>query len=266
MRRLAAAAAVLWPVALAGWAGAQWSRRRLVKLERVQATLDALGIRGRAVACRRLGHGEMNAVLLVTLESGERLVLKHALRFGTFLGWAAREFGAMREYPRALGRTARHAREAAALDQLARAGLPAPHCLGRDDLVLALEWIDGTDLARELARRPELAGELGRLLARMHAHGLAMGDANPRNFAVTAAGIVPFDLEVSHAAASSAQKGFDLAWAAAFLPDEHARMRFFAAYGRRDAALDAGISAARAHLARYQPLVTLFARRWREAA
>ena len=271
MRRLGAAALALWPIALAGWLGAGWSRRRLAQPDRVRRALAACGIAtaGRRIACRPLGHGEMNAVLLVTLDGGERVVLKHALRFGTFLGWAAREFGAMCQYPRALGRQSRHRREVHALAALRGAGVAVPRCLGASDRdrVIALEWVDGPDLAGELARRPTLAGELGRLLARIHAAGLALGDANPRNFAVTAGDrIVPFDLEVSHDGATDAQQGFDLAWAAAFLPDAATREAFFAAYGPRSTALADAVAAADAHLAGYRPLIDLYARRWREAA
>ena len=269
--RLAAATLALWPVALAGWLGAEVARRRLARPDRVRATLATVGIdvRGRRVACRPLGHGNANAVVAVTLDDDTRLVLKHSLAFGTFLGWASRGFGVMCLYPRAMGRTARYRREVRALAELRSAGIPTPRCLGANARarVLALEWIEGRDLAVEVARRPALAGELGRLLARIHALGFALGDANPRNFAVTAGDrIVPFDLETALPNATSAQQGFDLAWAAAFLPDELARARMFAAYGARSPELDAGVAAAAAHLAGYWPLVDLFARRWREAA
>jgi len=90
-----------------------------------------------------------------------------------------------------------------------------------------------------------------------------MGDANPRNIAVRAGELVPFDLEVSHEGASDRQKGFDLAWASAFLPDDTARAQLFAAYGRRTEALDAAIETTRAHLARFWPLVDFYAWRWR---
>ncbi|HEX4454154.1 MAG TPA: lipopolysaccharide kinase InaA family protein [Kofleriaceae bacterium] len=265
--------AALSPIALAGWLGAEWTRARLARPDRVRATLRELGIdvAGKRIDCRRLGQGEMNAVFLVTITGhGEshKLVLKHTLRFGTLLGWVVREVGAMREYPRSLGRRARFAREVAALRELAPAGVAVPRCLGASTRshAMAMEWIDGRALAFELGRRPALASELGRLLAQLHARDLAMGDANPRNVAVTASGrLVAFDFEVSHARASEPQKGFDLAWASAFLPSDAARDELFAAYGPRSAALDAAIAGARAHLARFWPLVDFYAWRWRRA-
>jgi len=266
--RLGAATLALWPIALAGWVGANLARRRLAQPERVRRSLAAVGIdaRGKRVACRPLGHGNANAVLLVTLDDA-RVVLKHTLRFGTFLGWASRSFGAMCAYPRRLGRVARYRREVRALAELRCAGVPTPRCLGASDRerVIALEWIEGRDLAAEIARRPALAGELGGLLARIHGLGFALGDANPRNFAVTVGGLVPFDLEVTVPDATPAQQGFDLAWAAAFLPDDDARAAMYAAYGPRSRALEAGIAAADAHLAGYWPLVDLFSWRWRNA-
>jgi hypothetical protein len=262
--------AALSPLALAGWLGAEWTRGRLARPARVRRTLAALGIAtaGKRVECRRLGQGEMNAVFLVEIHGDgevQRVVLKHTLRFGTLLAWVARELGAMHEYPRMLGRDVRFAREVHALRELERAGVVAPRCLGAsaDGRVMALEWIEGPALAYELGRRPELAGALGRLLARMHGQGLAMGDANPRNIAVRDGELVPFDLEVSHPRATEAQKGFDLAWASAFLPDAAARAALFAAYGPRAPALDDAIAATRAHLARFWPLVDLYAWRWR---
>ncbi len=270
---LGVAVAALSPVALVGWLGAEWTRSRLARPEPVRRTLAELGIdtAGKRIACKRLGQGEMNAVFLVTLTGdGEtrRLVLKHTLRFGTLLGWVVREIGAMREYPADMTRDRRFAREVHALRELDRAGVPVARCLGSSSRarVVALEWIEGPALAYALARRPALAGDLGKLLARMHACELAMGDPNPRNVAVDARDeLVPFDFEVSHARATSRQKGFDLAWASAFLPDDAARASFFAAYGPRSLELEAGIASARGHLARFWPLVDFYAWRWRRA-
>ncbi len=263
--------AALSPLALAGWLGAELQRRHLGRPARVRRTLRELGIPARGhIACRRLGQGAMNAVFLVEIGGsaaggGKRIVLKHTLRFGTLLGWVAREVGAMREYPRDLRRNERFIREVRALHALAAAGVPVPHCLAASDRshAMALEWIDGPALAFELGKRPELAADFGALLARMHAEGVAMGDANPRNVAVNARGLVPFDLEVSHARATEREKGFDLAWAAAFLPDDAARATFFAGYGPRSQALDAAIDNARTHLAGFWPLVDIAAKRWR---
>lgn len=262
--------AALSPIALAGWLGAQWKRARLARPARVKQTLAELGIdvTDKHVECRRLGQGASNAVYVVTLTGGgetRRFVLKHTLGFGTLLGRVSRAVGTMRAYPRELGRRARFARELGALRALGRAGVAVPRCLGASarSYAMAMEWIEGPTLAFELGRRPELAGALGKLLAQIHARDLALGDANPRNVAVTPAGLVPFDLEVSHAHASDDQKAFDLAWAAAFLPDDAARAAMFEAYGERSIALDASVAAAREHLLRFWPLVDLYAWRWR---
>jgi hypothetical protein len=277
--RLAVELAALAPVAGVAWLGAEWSRARLADPARVRTTLDALGIatRGRTLTCRPLGRGNMNAVVLVTLTEAcpsggrapERIVLKRMLRFGTLLGWGGRELGTMREHPRPIDRTARWQRELAVRDALVGAVVRVPRCLGASAALhaLALEWIDGDSLSSALARGDRLAGALGALLARMHAHGIAMGDANPNNLAVTASGeLVPFDLETAHAPATARQQGFDLAWAAAFLPDARAHAELADAYGPVAAPIAAARAAAQAHLDRYWPLVDVFARRWRRAA
>jgi hypothetical protein len=270
---LALSIAALSPLAVAAWVAAAWTRTRLARPQRIARTLGELGIdvAGKRVECTRLGQGEMNAVYLVTVHGdgggdAQRFVVKHTLRFGTLIAWVAREVGAMHRYPRDVRRHTRFAREVAALRTLARAGVAVPHCLGATarSHAMAMELVAGPSLAFELGHRPELASALGRLLAKLHAAGIAMGDPNPRNIAVTASGeLVPFDLEVSHDRATDAHKGFDLAWAAAFLPGDDARAAMFAAYGSRSHALDAAIAATRAHLDRFWPLVDLYAWRWR---
>ncbi|HEU0031587.1 MAG TPA: RIO1 family regulatory kinase/ATPase [Kofleriaceae bacterium] len=271
--RLGLALVALSPVAAAGWLGAAWARGALGDPARVRRTLERLGIvvGERAIRCERLGHGNMNAVFKVTLSprgdgAPETLVLKHMLGFGTLLGWGGRELGTMREHPRAIGRAARFHREHAALVALAGAGIRVPRVLGAcaDEHVIALEWIDGLDLGSALHDQPALAHALGALLRRIHAAGYAMGDANPRNLLVAGGALVPIDLETSHAHATPRQQGFDLAWAAAFLPDA-ARAELFAGYGARAPVLDAAITDARAHLDRFWPLVDLFAARWRRS-
>jgi hypothetical protein len=271
---LALGVVVLSPVALVGWLAAELWRLRLARPARVRSTLAQLGLgalaRGRTVRGRRIGQGDMNAVLRVTLsrpgEPDRHLVLKHLLRFGTLLAWTARELGATREYPRPLGATARTIREVRAMGRLRRASVAAPRCLGFSvrRRVEAMEWIEGGDLAAALPHDPRLPEALGQLLARMHAAGVAMGDANPRNMAVDGAGrIVPFDLELSHLGgeATCTKRGFDLAWAAAFLPEE-GRARLFDAYGARSPALEQAVVDARVHLVRFHPLIDWFARRW----
>jgi len=276
---LVLAVIVLSPLALGGWLCAEWSRRWLARPRRVRRTLERLGLaalaEGRVLSARRINKGRMNAVLLVTAtragEEPRTLVLKHLLRFGTLLGWAARTVGATTEYPRAQGATARTVREARALVRLHRLGFPTPRCLAVSvrERVVAMEHVAGAELAREAARAPDLAGALGQLLARMHAADYSMGDANPENMLVDGQGrIVPLDLEQSHFGAETTwrRRGFDLAWAAAFLASDEQRRSFLDAYGARPAALEEATVAARTHLARFSPIVELYGRRWRGPA
>jgi MoaA/NifB/PqqE/SkfB family radical SAM enzyme len=276
---LAIAGAVLSPLAAVLWLAAAWSRRRLARPARVRRSLAAAGCAdlaaGRTIEAQRINKGRMNAVLLVTLtrdgEPPRRIVLKHLLRFGTLLGWAARWFGATREYPPHPGAVARCTREVRALLRLHRQGLPVPRCLGHDlrGRLLVMEYVEGTPLAPALGRDPALIDQLGRLLARLHAAGCAMGDANPENMALDGAGrIVPFDLEcVLFGAQVTAKKiGFDLAWAGAFLASDGERDRLCAAYGPRSAAVERAIADARRHIARFSPLVEWYGRRWRAEA
>jgi hypothetical protein len=269
--RLAVGLAALAPVAAVAWVGAGLSRRYLANLEVVARSLRAVGIAGVPRRARLLGDGNMNAVLLVELPGGRRVVLKHMLRFGTLLGWGGRELGTMAQHPGTLGRAARFDRELAALEAFARAGVGVPAVLGanRREHVIALDYIDGGDVARLLAREPartvEIAGQLGEMLARVHRAGYAFGDPNPRNLLVAGGRLVALDLETSHADANDLQQGFDLAWASAFLPAAGGAA-MLDAYGARSRELDAAIDAAHAHLERYWPLVDLFARRWGAAA
>jgi len=273
---LAAAILVLSPVAIVEWLGAVFARRRLVQPARVRRALEAVGLGGLAEGCtvsaRRIAKGRMNAVLLVTLArpdgAGRTLVLKHLLRFGTLLGWAARTFGATREYQTAQGATARAIREVRALRRLRRWGFPTPRCLGFSlrARIIAMEYVDGLPLAEQMARQPALIPQLGALLARMHAHGFSTGDANPENMLVDAGGrIVPLDFEQSHFHGQTTwtRKGFDVAWASAFLATDEERARLHAAYGPCPPPLADATRAARAHLDRFFPIVEWYGRRWR---
>jgi hypothetical protein len=300
---LAIAFVVLLPVGGVAWLVAEIHKRRLARPARVRRTLATLGLTTlglghlHAIAVRRVGKGNMNAVLEVTTANG-KLVLKHMLRFGTLLAFCARELGAMREYPRRLGTFARTVREVRASRRLRRNGLRAPRVLAFDlrSRALALEWIDGVDLATRLDAH---ALRLGRLLARMHALDYSMGDANPRNLLVDGSGqLVAVDLEVSHLRTTAAQRGFDLAWVCAFLRDDVIRARLLDAYGPRSPAqrgfdlawvcaflrddvirarlldaygprspeLEHAFCAARAHIARFSPLPRWEARRWSEVS
>ena len=275
---LLAAIVVLSPVAIVEWLGAAFARRRLVHPARVRRALATVGLAGLADGCsvsaRRIAKGRMNAVLLVTLvrADGETrtLVLKHLLRFGTLLGWAARTFGATREYQAAQGATARTVREVRALRRLRRWGFPTPRCLGFSlrERIIAMEYVAGQPLAEQMAREPALVAQLGALLARMHAHDFSTGDANPENMLVDGGGrIVPLDFEQAHFQAQTTwtRKGFDVAWASAFLATDEERARLLDAYGPCPAPLAHATRAARAHLDRFFPIVEWYGRRWRGA-
>jgi hypothetical protein len=245
----------------------------------VRRSLDAVGLGrladGCSVSARRIAKGRMNAVLLVTLVRGDgearTLVLKHLLRFGALLGWAARRFGATREYPTAQDATSRAVREVRALLRLHRWGFPTPRCLGFSlrERIVAMDHVEGLPLAEQMMRQPALVAQLGALLARMHAHDVSTGDANPENMLVDASGrIVPLDFEQAHFGAQTtwARKGFDLAWAGAFLASDGERARFLAAYGPRAVPLADAIRGAGAHLDRFAPIVDWYGRKWRAPA
>jgi hypothetical protein len=210
--RPAIAILVLLPLRVVAWLAAHVQRRWLSQEKRVRETLAALGlgplIAGREIAVRRIGKGHMNAVLAVSFDD-RALVLKHMLGMGT------------------LSRTVR---EVLALRFLRRHRVPAPKVLGYDvrRRVIALSWIDGVDLSTRLDDR---AADLGRLLARMHALGLAMGDVKPIHFVLDRdERIVPVDLGEAHLRATPAQCAFDLACACAFLHDGLSRARLLEAY------------------------------------
>jgi hypothetical protein len=264
--RLALAVLALSPLALVGWLSAEWSRWWLCRPRRLRRSLAAVGIAlPGPLSATRIDKGRMNAVLVVYAGGEPRLVLKHMLRFGTLLGWAARSFGATREYPPRAGRTARTVRETRALLRLHRWGFATPRCLGFSvrEHVIAMEHIAGRPLGPQLSARAE---DLGAMLAAMHARRYSMGDANPENMIVDGAGrIVPFDFEQSHFAANDTQMGFDLAWAAAFLGSDGDRARFFAAYGERPRALMAATRSADAHLLGFAPIVEHYGQKWRRA-
>jgi MoaA/NifB/PqqE/SkfB family radical SAM enzyme len=273
---LALALVVLSPLAVIGWLGAEWSRRWLARPSRVRRSLAALRLApladGWSISARRINKGRMNAVLLVTLtrdgEPPHQIVLKHLLRFGTLLGWAARRFGATPEYPERPGAVARCAREVRALLRLHRRGFRVPACLGYDlrRRVIAMEYVQGSELAPELGRNPSAVDDLGRILGQMHGAHYSMGDANPENMAVDAAGrIVFYDFENSlfGREVTSTKMGFDLAWAGAFLAGDRERDRLRAAYGPCPAELNEAIVAARRHISRFSPLVEWYGRRWR---
>jgi hypothetical protein len=263
------------PLALVAWVAAEVARHRLPQPGQVRRALRILGLahlaQGCAIAVRRINRGRSNAVVLVTLTAPGRrprhLVIKRLLWFGTILGWVGRRFGATRACPAATGTRARTTREVRALLRLHRRGFPVPACLGFSvrDRLLAMEYVPGAPLAPALVRRPGLVGELGRLLARMHATGFALGDANPENMAVDAHGrIVLYDFE--HAEGGDHRwyrKGFDLAWVGAFLATDDDRRRLLGAYGPRPGGLTAAIASARLHLHRFSPVIDWYGRGWR---
>jgi hypothetical protein len=271
---LALAIVLIAPYGLPALAIAEILRRHLARPDRVRRSLALVGLgplcEGHALTVERLTKGNMNSVVRVTLERPGtppiRLALKHMLHYGTLLAWGAKRFSTQRDYPRGLSATRRVIREVRALLRLEREGLPAPRLLGFSirHRLIATEWVDGADLAVELSQ-PTHAAELGRLLARMHAVGFSMGDANPRNMVVDGSGrIVPFDLEVAHMGGELTvrRQGFDLAWAEAFIAEAAGRDAFFHSYGPRSAELERAMTSARRHLARFEPLLQWEARRW----
>jgi tRNA A-37 threonylcarbamoyl transferase component Bud32 len=128
--------------------------------------------------------------------------------------------------------------EAEALLRLNTLGVPAPRLLGFDPEagLLAMQFVEGKPVLEQLVGTgaPALAARLGRTLARVHAAGLALCDGHPGN-ALLAPGSTIFLIDLEFAAldaeATPERRAFDLAYAAAFLPDEACRQAFLAAYG-----------------------------------
>jgi hypothetical protein len=277
---LALIALAISPIALTAWLGAQFSRWRLSRPAQVRRSLSRLGLQsltqGRSISARRISQGYSNSVVKVTLEGGQGLerqvlVIKHVLRFGTLLAWVAREFSATNQHPQAISRRARTIREIKALRCLHRHGIPAPLCLAyrvRDGL-FAMEWIEGVELGALLHTDVTLAARLGALMSQMHSNGFAMGDANPTNLLVNRAGqIVALDHEFAHLGRDAvwAKKGFDLAWAASFMPNDSWRRVFFEHYGELSQPLLTALTKSEAHLLRFGPAIDWFAQYWRRGA
>jgi hypothetical protein len=213
-----------------------------------------------------LRGGRSSAVYRVEL-AARTLVLKQALAGGSVLALGARLCGPQR-YPAALSPAARTRREAAALDDLARAGVRAPRLVAADAAaaLLLIEYLDGEPLPATLVRpgAPARIAGYRRAIDAAHAAGLVLSDAHPGNALVVGDDIALIDLEFAERAAevedAAARRGFDLAYAAAyFTPEERA------VFLGGDAG-DARIVAATRQLAGYAPLFAYEAARQRRAS
>ena len=232
----------------------------------IAGALAALGIAERPRAVTALRGGRSSAVYRVEL-AARSLVLKQALAGGSVLALGARLCGPQ-HYPAALSPAARTAREASALDELARAGVKAPRVVAVDaaSAVLLLEYLDGEPLPATLGRPGAAARIAGyrRAIDAAHAAGLVLNDAHPGNALVVGDDIALIDLEFAERAAevddAAARQGFDLAYAAAyFTPEERAIFL-------GSAARDVRLAAATRKLAGYAPLFAYEAARQRRAA
>lgn len=273
--RLAVAALALSPVLGAAYVDAAIARRRLASAGAAHRALVRLQLggmlQGRTVEARAIGRGTANAVIAVRLVGDGppiELAVKQALPLGTVMAWGARHFGANYVYSTA-SRSDRVAREAAALRYLADRGVAVPRCLAADPArgLIATEWVDGVHAATALrtAGASDRARELGGLLRRIHELGVTLGDGHPGNMLVARATgrLVVFDLEFAECTGSTpARRGFDLAYAAALLPDSALRDAMIAAYGPRTRDEHDAFGVAERHLGRFGPLIERERARW----
>ncbi|GEM_PF-4600257 len=91
---------------------------------------------------------------------------------------------------------------------------PDPVLLDPRRLIAAYTYVEGVDLIELLKedRAPETYRDLGKLLAKLHAHGISLWDANPSNFVYTESGeLYLVDLEQARSPASFDEKVFDIA-------------------------------------------------------
>jgi hypothetical protein len=233
----------------------------------ISDALAALGIAERPRDVVALTGGRSNAVVRLQL-AGQTVVLKHALAGGSVLALGARLSGPQ-PYPSELSPTARIRREAAALQQLARAGVRAPRVLAAnpDAAVLLLEYLEGRTLAATLGGR-RIAAHIAayrRAIDAAHAADLVLNDAHPGNALVVGDDVALIDLEFAEPAAGLAdpasRRAFDLAYAAAYFTPTERRI-FLGDAG----AYDLRVAAWADRLAGYAPLFAYEAARQRRAA
>ena len=232
----------------------------------IPGALRALGITERPRDVAALNGGRSSAVH--RLEFATRtLVLKRALAGGSVLALGARLCGPQ-PYPVELSAAARTRREAAALDQLASAGVRAPRVVAvrPEAALLLMEHIDGEPLPATLDRRGAAVRIAGyrRAIDAAHAAGLVLNDAHPGNALATAEGIALIDLEFAERAVEvddpDERRAFDLAYAAAYFAPAERRV-----FLGRDAR-DGRVVAAARQLAGYAPLFAYESARQRRVA
>lgn len=181
----------------------------------VPGALAALGIAEQPRSIVALAGGRSSAVYELQFARAT-VVLKHAMTGGSVLAFGARLCGPQ-PYPGDLSPVARVRREAAALEALARAGIPAPRVIAANPAaaVLLLEHVPGTPLSR--AGGVEHVRAYRRALDAVHAAGWVLNDAHPGNALVDRGRVTLIDLEFAERSDDPDRHAFDLAYAAAFL-------------------------------------------------
>ena len=222
----------------------------------VPAALAALGIAEQPRSIVPLAGGRSSAVYELRFAQAT-VVLKHAMTGGSVLAFGARLCGPQ-PYPDELSPAARVRREAAALEGLARAGIPAPRVIAANPAaaVLLLEHVPGTPLSRVGGAEPVRAYR--RALDAVHAAGWVLNDAHPGNALVHRERIALIDLEFAERSDDPDRHAFDLAYAAAFL---HGREREIFLGGP-----DLRVARATRRLAGFAPLFSYEAARQKRAA
>ena len=181
----------------------------------VPGALAALGIAEQPRSIVALAGGRSSAVYELQF-ARETVVLKHAMTGGSVLAFGARLCGPQ-PYPGELSPVARVRREVAALQALARAGIPAPRVIAANPAaaVVLLEKVPGTPLSRCGGAEPVRAYR--RVLDAVHAAGWVLNDAHPGNALVDEDRVTVIDLEFAERSTDLDRHAFDLAYAAAFL-------------------------------------------------
>ena len=227
----------------------------------IPGALAALGIAERPRDVIALTGGRSSAVYELRFARAT-LVLKHALEGGSVLARGARRCGPQ-PYPADLSPEARVAREAAALDRLAGAGVRAPRVIAANPAaaVLLLEHVAGVPLPATLASSgaPTRIAAYRDALDAAHAAGLVLNDAHPGNALVEGDRIALIDLEFAELSTNADRRAFDLAYAASYLTAAERRVFL------RDE-LDLRVAAAARRLAGFAPLFAYESARQRKVA
>jgi tRNA A-37 threonylcarbamoyl transferase component Bud32 len=190
------------------------------------------------------------------LADGRRLVLKKALPHGSLMALAARIAGPMPYL--GVTMTERVQREADALARLAAEGVAVPrlHAADAEAGLIAMACVEGECLAGR-ADDAAVAARFGRTLAAVHRAGVALCDGHPGNAILEPGGrVVVIDLEwAAIGEAAHERRGFDLAYASAFLPGDASRAAFFRGYGRVTGVVRAQLEEAQGELAPFASLM-----------